>query len=69
MRALLLVLCLAVAACAETGGSGCPPVAKYPDAFQEAAANELATLPAASPLRRMMDDYKKMRDQARQCRG
>jgi hypothetical protein len=69
MRILLLVSCLLLAACNQPVVIGCPPVAEYPDAFQIAAADELAGLPALSPVRRMMDDYKKMRDQARKCRS
>lgn len=47
---------------------GCPPVPEYPPAFQTRAADELAALPADAALRRMVDDYKRMRDQARACR-
>lgn len=68
MRALLLASCLLLAGCNHPVVTGCPPVAEYPKAFQNRAADDLAALPADSPLRRMMDDYKRMRDQARACR-
>jgi hypothetical protein len=67
MRFLLLASCLILAACNQPEGKGCPPVRVYPDAYQERAADDLAYLPADSPIRRMMDDYKKMRDEARKC--
>ncbi len=67
MRPLLIAACLLLAGCAGAEGTGCPPVPEYPPAFQTQAANELAALPPAAALRRMMDDYKRMRDQARAC--
>lgn len=66
MRALILALLLA--GCSQTITSGCPPVADYPAWFQTKALAELAPMPADSAIRRMMDDYKRMRDQARACR-
>ncbi len=68
MRAFLLLGCLLLAGCNQPVVTGCSPVPDYPKAFQTQAANELAALPADAALRRMMDDYKKMRDQARACR-
>jgi hypothetical protein len=46
---------------------GCPPVPPYPLEIQKQAAVELRALPAESVLRRFMDDYSRMRDQAREC--
>ncbi len=67
MRAILL-LPLLLAACTSPVVVGCPPVPEYPPTFQTRAAGELAALPADAALRRMVDDYKRMRDQARACR-
>ena len=60
---------LLLGGCAGPVVVGCPPVRDYPDAFQQRAAGELAALPADAALRRLVDDYRVMRQQARACRG
>lgn len=49
--------------------NGCPPVAVYPEAFLETAADELEHLPRPSAIEEMLADYSVMRDQARACAG
>ena len=71
MRALLpaglLIVVLALAACTQPVVVGCPRPADYPKEFQAAILAEVRALAATSPLRRAMEDYLKLRDQARAC--
>jgi len=67
MRAILLVALLALSACTNPVVVGCPKPAEYPREFQAAILSEVALLPEASPLKRAMQDYLKLRDQARAC--
>lgn len=66
--AAIMLLAFFVSGCADkVVAIGCPPVSPYPLQIQQQAAAELRALPAESVLRRFMDDYSRMRDQAREC--
>jgi hypothetical protein len=58
---------LAGCATARSDGAPCPPVVNYSREFLARAADELASLPAGSPIEQMLADYQMMRDQARVC--
>jgi len=65
-----MIAMLWLSGCA-TGGSDarapCPPAVPYSAADQARAAAEVAALPEAAVVVRMLSDYAVMRDQARVC--
>ena len=62
-----------LSACATVGFESvvgvCPPVAKYSQAEQAQAADEVAGLPEDSVLIDWLADYSVLRDQVRVCRA
>jgi hypothetical protein len=67
LSALMLLLSLASCGTASSDDT-CPPVAQYDRATEVRAAQDMASLPADSPLIRMMEDYSVMRAQSRLCK-
>lgn len=63
----LLITSLLLTACGPTTSSSCPVIVDYKPDFQDKAYAEEMRLPKADPLRKMMDDYKGLRDQSRAC--
>jgi len=69
-RALIaLTAPLLLASCKTANSDACPPVADYDVASERRAAQDLALLPADSPIARMLEDYAVMRRQSRACAG
>lgn len=65
------VIVIGLAACA-TGQPNyihvCPTMPYYTAAFERAAGQQLAALPANSPIVTMTEDYLKVRKEARDCK-
>jgi hypothetical protein len=66
-RVLAALFVLGVAACATAAVTvpTCPPLVEYTPGEQDSAYRELQTLPEGSMLKRMMNDYGKLRAQCR----
>jgi hypothetical protein len=72
MRALLLILALALAGCAHTVSAPvvvCPREKPYTQAQQDALAAALEALPETSALVWAMTDYGQLRAAVRACHG
>lgn len=64
---LLISLSMPLTACGRVSFNSCPPVVEYSRAIQTEAAQELLALNPHDPLRLMMNDYKRERDELRAC--
>ncbi len=72
MRAWIVAATLSLTACATAGSSPsavCPSLVPYSAEEQARAADELAALPAAAELGRLMGDYAALRAEIRACRA
>ena len=66
---LLLLLLIPLTNCAEgiSDPTVCPPIVEYTDEFQDRAYLQYADLPPGSPIVRMIDDYRILRNEIRAC--
>lgn len=65
---LALGLMMILTGCSATAiSSVCPPLIEYDRATLTRAADDLKLLPAGSPVRELIKDYKMTRDQLRAC--
>lgn len=65
-RLSIIALTALLAGCATTiSDPVCPPLAVYPPAVQDRAADELAALPAGAALARLIEDYGELRARLR----
>jgi hypothetical protein len=56
-----------LSSCGSIVSRACPVPVEYSDQDQDRAADELTAPPAKPTLGRMMADYGRLRDQARDC--
>jgi len=69
--AVPLIAMLWLTGCAAAGSdlrAPCPPVVEYSQAEQERAAGEVAEMPEADMVVRLLSDYAVLRDQVTVCR-
>lgn len=62
---VLTTAAFSLAACQSTGGGGCPPLINYSADQMKRAAAEMRALHKDAELRRLINDYSKMRDACR----